>query len=268
VLRRFSILALAALWLAGAGFGPARAAAQKKAADNVTAEQVAETVVLVYGARERLAQIRRTGVERGRLTRTAEDGRTEEITYERSFKRGESFDKDKIRLDQRKPTLEYSLILNEGSVFGVVRGTQFTPRAEDVGIFMADRVHGVETLLRYKESGATVSLAGRDSQKGLELWMLDLEDKEKRKTRYFISSKSGKVLWLEYEETPQGAAKPVKYRRTFHDYRVVQGTFHPYRSVLYADDRQVEELNVLTVVFGVRLEDAAFRNPQSASLRP
>jgi hypothetical protein len=268
VLRRFRILALAALVLAGAGFPPARAAAQKKPADNITAEQVAETVVLVYGARERLAQIRRTGVERGKVTRTAEDGRIEEINYERSFKRGESFDKDKIRLDQRKPTLEYTLILNEGSVFGVVRGTPFTPRAEDVGIFMADRVHGVETLLRYKESGATVSLAGKDTQKGLELWMLDLEDKGKRKTRYFISAKSGKVLWLEYEETPQGGAKPVRYKRTFHDYRVVQGTFYPYRSVLYADDRQVEELNVLTVVFGIKLEDAAFQNPQAAAARP
>jgi hypothetical protein len=268
VLRRFRILALAALLLAGAGLPTARAAAQRKPADNVTAEQVAETVVLVYGVRERLAQVRRTGVERGKVTRTADDGRTEEISYERSFKRGESFDKDKIRLDQRKPTLEYTLILNEGSVFGVVRGTPFSPRPEDVGIFMADRVHGIETLLRYKESGATISFAGRDTQKGLELWMLDLQDKEKRKTRYYISAKSGKVLWLEYEEMPQGSTRPVKYRRTFHDYRVVQGTFYPYRSVLYADDRQVEELNVLTVVFGVRLEDSAFQNPQAASAQP
>lgn len=266
--RRFRTLALAALLLAGVGLPPARAAAQKKPPENLTAEQVAETVVLVYGARERLSHVRRTGVERGKVTRTADDGRTEEISYERSFKRGESFDKDKIRLDQRKPTLEYSLILNEGSVFGVVRGTPFTPRTEDVGIFMADRVHGVETLLRYKESGATVALAGKETQKGLDLWMLDLEDKEKRRTRYFISTRSGKVLWLEYQETPQGGSRPVKYRRTFHDYRVVQGTFYPYRSVLYADDRQVEELNVMTVVFGIKLEDSAFQNPQAAEARP
>ncbi len=69
--------------------------------DNPTAEQVAETVVLVYGSRAGLAQIRRTGVERGTHHAHGQDGRTEEITYERTFKRGETYEKDKIRLDQR-----------------------------------------------------------------------------------------------------------------------------------------------------------------------
>jgi hypothetical protein len=258
-------MALVMVLLACAALSAAPVAAQKKTSENPTAEQVAETVVLVYGARERLSQIRRTGIERGKVTRTAPDGQIEEVTYERTFKRGDTFEKDKIRLDQRKPSLEYSLVLNEGSIFGVVRGTPFTPRREDVDIFMADRVHGVETLLRYKESGATLTLAGKETQKGLTLWVLDLEDKEKRRTRYFVSANSGKILWLEYEAATEGSSRPVKYKRTFHDYRVVQGTFHPYRSVLYADDRQVEESQVLTVTFGVRLEDAAFRNPQSAS---
>ena len=71
-----------------------------------TAEQVAETVILTYGGRERMAQIRRSGVERGRLMRTNEEGVPEEVTYARSFLRGESAEKDKVRLDQRKPTLE------------------------------------------------------------------------------------------------------------------------------------------------------------------
>jgi hypothetical protein len=266
VFRRLMTAALLGLLLAGAGLPAGRAAAQKKPPENPTAEQVAETVILVYGARERLAQVRRTGVERGRTTRATDDGRTEEVIYERSFKRGDTPDKDKVRLDQRKPTLEYSLVLNEGNVFGVVRGTPFTPRREDVDVFMADRLHGVETLLRYKESGATLTFGGKENMKGLDLWMLDLEDKEKRRTRYYVSAKTGKILWLEYEAAE--GAKPVKYRRTFHDYRVVQGTFHPYRSVLYADDRQVEESQVLTVTFGVRLEDAAFQNPQSASSLP
>lgn len=267
MLRRFWVSTLAAFLLAGAVVAPARGAglAQKKEAPAPTAEQVAETVVFVFGARERLAQIRRTGVERGRITRTTDDGRTEEIAYERSFKRGDTPAKDKVRLDQRRPSLDYALVYNEGKVFGVVRGTSFTPRQEDMEVFMAETHRGIESLLRYKENGSTVTFAGKDKQKGIDLWMLDLDDKEKRRTRYFISAATGRILWLEYSETPAGAASPVKFRRTFHDYRLVQGTRVPYRTVLYMDDKQVEETNLLSVVYGVRLEDQVFQNPEAAA---
>ncbi|MDT5269172.1 MAG: hypothetical protein QOH49_1358 [Acidobacteriota bacterium] len=219
---------------------------------NITAESVAETVVLVYGSRAGLQQIRRTGVERGRITRTGQDGRPEEITYERTFKRGETYEKDKIRFDQHLSSLQYTLVLNDGHVTGILRGTSFTPKQEDVTSLMTDRVHGIDALLRYKESGASVKYNGKESQKGLDLWVLELTDKEKRSTRYYISAKTGRILWLEYEE------ETVKYRRTFHDYRVVQGTLVPYRSVLYAGDRQLEESQMLTVTFGVKTEDSVF----------
>ena len=280
VLRRFSVCALAALLVAGACTAAAAARAQAQEAkkeekpkkqeepkpvkadrDNPTAEQVAETVVLVYGSRPGLQQIRRSGVERGKLTRTAADGRPEEVAYERSFKRGDTFEKDKVRLDQRLPSLEYSLVFSDGRVTGLLRGTPFTPKQEDVSWLMTERAHGIEALLRYKESGAAVKYIGKESQKGLELWVLEMTDKEQRATRYYISFRTGRVLWLEYEEA--GA----KYRRTFHNYRVVQGTLVPYRSVLYEGDRQVEELNVLTVTYGVRMEDSLFGS-QAASAAP
>jgi hypothetical protein len=279
VLRRFLVCALAALSAAGAWGTAAAARTQQDAPkeekpkkqdepkpakpdrNNPTGEQVAETVVLVYGSRPGLQQIRRTGVERGKITRTAADGRPEEISYELTFKRGETFDKDKVRLDQRMSTLEYSLVFNDGRVTGILRGTPFTPKQEDVSWIMTERAHGIDALLRYKESGAAVKFNGKESQKGLDLWVAELTDKEKKTTRYFISAKTGRVLWLEYEEDG------VKYKRTFHNYRVVQGTLVPYRTVLYAGDRQVEETQVLTVTYGVRMEDSLF-TPQSASAAP
>ena len=271
VLRRLLVCALSALLVAAAGTLAAAPAQEKepkaeeqpkkkeeqpkrasKGDQNITAEQVGETVVLVYGSRAGLQQVRRTGVERGRIIRTGQDGRPEEISYERTFKRGDTYEKDKIRFDQRLSTLQYSLVLNDGRVTGILRGTPFTPRQEDVTSLMTDRLHGIDALLRYKESGATLKYSGKESQKGLDLWVLDLTDKEKRSTRYYISAKTGRILWLEYEEAS------VKYRRTFHDYRVVQGTLVPYRSVLYAGDRQVEESQVLTVTYGVKTEDSVF----------
>lgn len=289
VLRRIGSFALAGCLLAGAALqasarqqqqqqgGEAKKEEARKDAGKpqdvkpqkggeLTGEQVAELVVFAFGARERLQQIRRSGVERGRVTRAAEDGRNEQIDYTRHFKRGDSYEKDKIRLDQRKPTLEYSLIFNEGKVFGLLRGTSFTPREEDVTTFLAERRHGIDTLLRYKESGAAVKYVGKETQKGLELWAIDLTDKEKNTTRFYVSTKTWRVLWLEFEETPAGERTPVKFRRTFHDYRVVQGTYFPYRSVFYSGDRQLEESQVMTVTYGLKVEDDMFKSPESASL--
>ena len=95
-----------------------------------TAEQIVESVILIYGTRPGLEQIRRNGVERGKITRTNGEGATEEADYERRFIRGENLDKDKIRLDQKLPTMEYSLIFRDGKLSGVINGASFTPKQE------------------------------------------------------------------------------------------------------------------------------------------
>ncbi len=265
MLRRFDTLALAALVVFGAGFFTTAARAAQKGGKEPSAEQIAETVVLVYGSRPGLAQIRKSGLERGRITRTLEEGRKEETTYERRFVRGETAEKDKVRLDRKMPSVEYSLVYNEGRVWGIVNGTTFTPREEAVADFHSQRQHCIDALLRYKENGATVSYAGKEKQKNIEMWILDLEDKEKQRTRYYISSQTGRVLWLEYEAQPPGTTAPIKLKRTFHDYRRPQGTILPFRTVLYEDGKQREESVVLTVSYGVKLDETLFKNAETAA---
>jgi hypothetical protein len=82
----------------------------------VTAEQVAESVVFIYGSRAIMEQIRRNGIERGRITRITADGHTEEATYERRFVRGAEATKDKIRVDQKMPTMQYSLVYGSNGI--------------------------------------------------------------------------------------------------------------------------------------------------------
>ena len=228
-----------------------------------TAEQIAESVVYVYGTRQALAQIRRNGIERGKLTRIGDNGRTEEATYERRFIRGDSSDKDKVRLDQKMPTVEYSLLYGEGRTWGLINGATFTPRQEAATEFLSQLWHGIDALLRYKENGSTITLVGKDKRQGVDLYVLDLTDKQKRHTRYYISAKSARVLWLEYEEVPAAGVTPVKYMRKFYDYRYAQGTLVPYRTVLFEDGKQTEETRVLTITFGVKIEDSLFQSPDS-----
>jgi hypothetical protein len=117
-------------------------------------------------------------------------------------------------------------------------------------------------LLRYKENAATINLVGKEKQKGLDLYILDLTDKDKRTTRYYISARTFHVLWLEYEELNPGAA-PVKYSKRFSDYRYAQSTLVPYRTLLMEDGKQTQETRILTVTFGVKVDDSLFQNPQA-----
>jgi len=226
-----------------------------------TAEQVVESVILVYGSRPALEQIRRNGVERGKITRYNTEGNPEEANYERRFVRGENLDKDKIRLDQKMPTMEYSLIFGDGKLWGIINGAAFTPRQDATANFISQHHHSIDSLLRYKECGSTPTLVGREQQKGLDLFVVDLVDKEKRKTRYFISARSLRVLWLEYEEGNPGGV-PVKYTRKFLDYRGVQQTLFPYRILLLEDGRETQETRVLTITYGVKVSDSIFKNPE------
>ena len=227
-----------------------------------TAEQIVESVILIYGTRPALDHIRRNGVERGKITRfNAENGNTEETEYERRFVRGENLEKDKIRLDQKLPTMEYSLVFGDGKLWGIINGAAFTPRQDATANFISQHHHSLDSLLRYKECGSTLSLVGKDAQKGLDLFVVDLTDKNKRKTRYYISARSLRVLWLEYEEGPPGGT-PVKYTRKFLDYRSVQQTLFPYRIVLLEDGRQSQETRVLTMTYGVKVSDSIFKSPE------
>jgi hypothetical protein len=227
-----------------------------------TAEQIVESVILIYGTRPGLDHIRRNGVERGKITRYNADGNAEEANYERRFVRGENLDKDKIRLDQKLPTMEYSLIFGNGKLWGLINGAAFTPRQDATTSFISQHHHSIDSLLRYKECGSTLTLVGKEQQKGLDLFVVDLSDKEKRKTRYYISARSLRILWLEYEEgTPGGPA--VKYIKRFMDYRPVQQTLAPYRTVLFEDGRQSQETRVLTITYGVKVSDSIFKSPEA-----
>ena len=231
---------------------------------NYTAEQIAESSIYLYGSRTLLAQIRRNGLERGRICKpTCEVGKTEEAMYERRFVRGESMDKDKIRLDQKMPTLEYSLIYGSGRLWGIINGASFTPRQDATDTFLAQHRHSLDTLLRYKENGATLNLVGKDKQKGLDLFVVDVVDKDKQATRYYISARTLHVLWLEYEEPAPGGSTPLKYSRKFMDYRYAQGTLVPYRTLLIEDGKQIQETRILTVTYGVKLDDALFKSPEA-----
>jgi hypothetical protein len=223
----------------------------------LSAEQIAELSVFVYGrlvgGRQGLNQIRKTAVERGKIVVNNPDGTTENANYEMRTMRGESLDKEKIRFDQEFPSSRFALVYSDNKIVGLFNDSVFTPREEASRAFQNQIWRGLEALLRYKENGATVALAGKEKFMGAEYNVLELTDKENRKTRFFVSVKTFRVMWVEYTEND------IKYQRKFYDYRESQGTLVPYRTVLFANGKQIEETTILTVTYGQKLDEALFQ---------
>jgi type II secretory pathway pseudopilin PulG len=226
------------------------------ASRNPTAEQIAESAILVYAGltgRDGLKQIRKTTVERGRISVTNPDGRVEQAKYERRILRGESLENERVRIDQEFPNARFALVYTGEKIFGLFNESVFAPREDAAKTFENQIWHGLEALLRYKENGSTLALAGREKTMGVDFYMLDVTDKQNRTTRFYVSSKTFRVMKLEYSQDG------VKFVRRFYDYNYAQGTLVPYRTVLWANDRQVEETSVQTITFGQKVDEDLFR---------
>jgi hypothetical protein len=224
-----------------------------------TAEDIAEMVVFYYafpGGRATLNQIRKTTQEHGRSTVTDASGRVDQAVYQRYVIRGDSLFKEKIRLDQELPTAKFALVYNDENIFGIYNNSRFTPREDALKRFENQIFHGLEALLSYKENESKLELQPREKLMGVDYYVVDVTDKQQRMTRFYISAKTYRVMMLRYED------EGVKYKRKFYDYNYAQGTLVPYRSVLWADDKIVEESEVLTVTFGQKVDEEMFKAGQ------
>ena len=88
---------------------------------------------------------------------------------------------------------------------------------------------------------------------GVDYYMIDVTDKQQRKTRFYVSTRSWRVMMLTYEEGG------VKYRRKFYDYNYAQGTLVPFRTVLWADEKIIEETDIGTITFGQKVDEEMFK---------
>ena len=223
---------------------------------NATAEGVAESSIIIYGGlggRFNLDQIRKTTFERGKISFTNPDGTVDNSTYERWIIRGETLDKEKNRFEQTFPSTKFIMIYDGEKTFGIFNNTTFIPTDSALKSYENQIWHGLEALLRYKENGSKIELGERQKVMGVEFYVLDVTDKQNRKTRFYISVKTLRVMMLEYED------EGVKYRRKFYDYNYAQGTLVPYRTVLWAGDKQIEETDILTITFGQKVEENIFK---------
>lgn len=176
---------------------------------------------------------------------------------------------DLVMLELDLPDTKFTMGFDGTKTWAKNNGERTELSPELSGAFRGSYAHSYEALLRYKEDGSKLEYIDTKKIASLEIDTIDMTMADGTKTRYEVSRRTGRVLYLEYETkaaTPE--AKPIKYRLHFKDFKVVQNTIIiPYTTVVYENGVIVEERTVIEAAFSGQVEEKAFK-PDAPAEKP
>ena len=229
-----------------------------KAEKNPKPEDVVERTILAYGSRAALYAVQRNGTLRALVKFVSPEG-TREGKSVTKFIRKEKLKDDLRIIELDFPGTRYMLGFDGKDIWSILDGEVQKPGEDVIKAFRSGHEHSYESLLRYKENNSKIEYVGNTKLLNLEIDIIDLISPEGVRTRYEISRKSGRILYLNYEEKPNEKAEPIKYRLNFKDFRVIQNTLIPYETLVFQDGKLVEERKIVEAVFNVQLKEEAFK---------
>lgn len=233
--------------------------AQKNAKATIKAEDVVERAIFAYGTRAALYTIQANGILRGLIKFVTPEGVREGRTVTK-FIRKAKLSEDLMILDLDLPGTKYMIGFDGEKMWTINNGVAEEPSAETVAAFRRAHEHSYEALLRYKENDGKLEYFGtKQFGPNNELDLVELTLPGDVKTRYEISRRTGRVIYLNYEEKLVPDAPPIKYRLYFKDFRYIQNSLVPYEVLVYRDGEVVEERKLVEVAYSVRLESDAFK---------
>ena len=221
------------------------------------AEDIVERAMLFYGSRPIMEAIQKNGRLRANVKFHTPDGVREGKTYTQ-FIRKPKLGEDLMMLDLELPGTRYQLGYDGKTTWSVNNGAVQEPNPDTVKAFHSAHEHSYEALLRYKENEGKLELTGANKLGTLDLDIVEMTLPSGAKTRYEISRRTGRVLYLYYEEKPSADAAPIKYKLYFKDFRLIQNTLLPYVTQVYADDKLIEERTVVEVAYNIQMEEKIF----------
>ncbi len=239
---------------------------------NLKPEDVVERAILAYGSRVGLYTVQKNGILRANIKFISKDGVTEGRTTVKFIRKPKLAD-DLIMLDLDMTGTRFILGFDGKQTWSINNGTVQDPSPETVAAFRRSHKHNFETILRYKENdGKLTYISSKPLGPNNELDIVDLELPDGTKTRYEISRRFGRIIYLEYEEEIEDAPD-IKYRLYFKDFRIIQNTLVPYEVRVFRDGNVVEERRLVESAFSVQMEESIFkvenaRKPAETPVRP
>jgi hypothetical protein len=234
---------------------PVRADAQNP--KNIKPEDIVERAIYAYGSRPVLQAVQKNGTLRANVKFHTADGVREGRTVSK-FIRKPKLEEDLILIDLDLPGTHYLLGYDGTKTWSINNGEVQEPGPETVKAFRAAHEHSYEALLRYKENDGKLELVGNNKLGTLDMDVVEMTLPSGTKTRYEISRRTGRIIYVYYEEKPAPEAAPIKYKLYFKDFKPVQNTLVPYDVQVYADGKLIEERRVVEVAYNVQLEEKSF----------
>jgi len=237
-------------------------------------EKVVEFAILVYGGRPQLDKVR-SGIQESGTIRLATDQGDITGSYSfRSLKREKSWE-DLIRVDlelsppdaaqrQGVNAIKYAIAYNGASIWSAQNNQYVNSRPEVEAAFRAQLTHEYTALLRYREDGSKIELIGPETVVGVDTNVVELTTPQGEKTRFWVSTKSYRIIHAEYELKLGEGQPPVKYRVSYFytPSRVVQNTLVPTRRVMAQDGKFVQEITLTDFVYSAKIDPEVFQHLQ------
>lgn len=249
------VLIIFALLCTGLGTLAPRALAQLP--KNAKPEDLVERAILAYGSRPILQNIQKNGTLRANVKFHTAEGIREGRTISKFMRKAKLTD-DLILLDLDLPGTRYLLGFDGKQTWSINNGELQEPAPETVKAFRAAHEHSYEALLRYKENEGKLEIVGNNKLGTLDLDIIEMTLPSGTKTRYEISRRTGRIIYVHYEDRPTPEAEPIKYKLYFKNFTPVQNTLVPYEIQVFADGKLIEERKVVEVAYNVQMEEKNF----------
>ena len=239
------------------------------------AEAVVEVAIIGYGGRKAIETARASIQEEGTIRLATDQGDLNGNFMLRSMRKEKTW-QDLLRVDldlslpdpdrsgARVPSVKYVIGFNGASVWSAQNNQYVTPRPDADAAFRAQLTHEYMALLRYREDGSKLELIGPETVVGLDTNVIEMTNPNGEKTRYWVSTKTYRILHAEYQ-LKMGEDQPVtKYRVSYFytPFKVVQNTLVPSRRVMTQDGKFVQEINLTNIIYSAKLDPEIFQHLQ------
>jgi hypothetical protein len=239
------------------------------------AEVIVETAILFHGGRTALKNVRGAIREEGTIRLATDDGEISGSYLLRSIRKEKSWE-DLLRTDLElnipeslrrattPATTKYVVAFNGASVWAARNGQYITPPPQTEIAFRAQLTHDYQTLFRYKEDGSKVELIGPETVVGLDTNVIEMTTPNGEKTRYWVSTKTYRILHIEYELKLPDVEKATKFRISyFPPVKVVQNTVVLGRRVTTQDGKFAQEVTLTNLTYTAKLNPEIFQYLQN-----
>jgi len=224
-----------------------------------TAEDVVERALLAYGGRPAIYVIQKNGILRANIKLMTSNGILDGRMVSK-FIRKPKLGEDLMTIELDLPEMKYSITTDGKDVWSTENGLPHKPSEQEIRGFRGSHEHHYEALLRYKENESKVEYTGSNKIGTLDLDQIRLTSKDGIVTVYEISRRTGRIIYVNYDEKQETGDSVVRYRLYFKDFRVIQNTIIPYEIQVFQNGKLIEERKIVEAAFNVQMEEKIFKS--------